>query len=150
MVAVKGSRRPERRTGAVGTAAGNTVECGAQRVGQYCVSSMGQPVTVIEKPSSQSGVIRFEINRTLTGMGHERYLANQTIEGDRPPDELARRLFARGGIEGIHINSNLITVTLERGADTEGLLEIIGSLYTFYGEGVAVPTHADFGYVEEE
>ena len=110
---------------------------------------MGQPVTVIEKPSSQSGVIRFEINRTLTGMGHERYLANQTIEGDRPPDELARRLFARGGIEGIHINSNLITVTLESGANTEGLLEIIGSLYTFYGEGVAVPTHADFGYVEE-
>ncbi len=111
---------------------------------------MGQPVTVIEKPSSQAGVVRFEINRTLTGMGHERYLADQTIEGDRPPDELARRLFARGGIEGIHINSNLITVTLEAGANTDGLLDVIGSLYTFYGEGVAVPTHADFGYVEQE
>jgi hypothetical protein len=34
---------------------------------------MGQPVTVIEKPSSVSGVVRFETNRPLTGMGHEIY-----------------------------------------------------------------------------
>ena len=81
---------------------------------------MGQPVTVIEKPSTQGGVVRFEINRTLTGMGHERYLADQVVEGDRPPDELARRLFAHGGIDGIHINSNVITVHLARGGDSGG------------------------------
>jgi hypothetical protein len=94
-------------------------------------------------------VVRFEINRTLTGMGHERYLADQVVEGDRPPDELARRLFARGGIDGIHINSNIITVHLSRGATSAGLADIIGSLHTFYTPGVPVPTPADFGYVED-
>ncbi len=106
---------------------------------------MGQPVTVIEKPSSRAGVVRFEINRTLTGMGHERYLAGNPVEGDRPPDELARRLFERGGIDGIHINSNVITVDLARGADTAGLTEIISDLYTYYRPGVRVPTPEDFG-----
>jgi len=106
---------------------------------------MGQPVSVIEKPSSQDGVVRYEINRTLTGMGHERYLADQPVEDDRPPDELARRLFERGGIDGIHINSNVITVHLARGAETDGILEIIEDLYTYYRPGVRVPTPADFG-----
>ena len=110
---------------------------------------MGQPVTVIEKPSSRGGVVRYEINRTLTGMGHERYRAGQVVEGDRPPDELARRLFERGGIEGIHINSNVITLDLAKGANSDGIAEIIGDLYTYYRPGVAVPTPADFGYVEE-
>ncbi len=32
---------------------------------------MGQPVTVIEKPSSHPGVVRYETNRVLTGMGHD-------------------------------------------------------------------------------
>jgi hypothetical protein len=105
---------------------------------------MGQPVTVIEKPSTQGGVVRFEINRVLTGMGHERYLAGDVVEGDRPPDELARRLFERGGIDGIHINSNVITVHLSRGSDSEGLLQIIEDLYTHYRPGVPVPSPEDF------
>ncbi len=111
----------------------------------YDRRAMGQPVTVIEKPSTQGGVVRFEINRVLTGMGHERYLAGDVVEGDRPPDELARRLFERGGIDGIHINSNVITVHLARGADSEGLLEIIEDLYTHYRPGVPVPSPEDFG-----
>ena len=110
----------------------------------YHPGAMGQPVTVIEKPSSVGGVVRFEINRTLTGMGHERYLAGQRVEGDRPPDELARRLFERGGIEGVHINSNVITLHLERGADTEGITSIIEDLDTRYRPGVPVPSPEDF------
>lgn len=113
-------------------------------VPDYHPGAMGQPVTVIEKPSSVGGVVRFEINRTLTGMGHERYLAGQRVEGDRPPDELARRLFERGGIEGVHINSNVITLHLERGADTEGITSIIEDLYTHYRPGVPVPSPEDF------
>ena len=105
---------------------------------------MGQPVTVIEKPSSQGGVVRFEINRTLTGMGHERYRASVPVEGVRPPDELARRLFERGGIDSLHINSNVITVHLERGASSEGIAEIISDLYTYYRPGVRVPSPEDF------
>lgn len=110
---------------------------------------MGQPVSVIEKPSSQGGVVRFEINRTLTGMGHERYVAGEPVEGDRPPDELARRLFARGGIDGVHIYANVITVNLARGADTEGIADIIGDLYTYYVPGVRVPRPEDFGASSE-
>lgn len=105
---------------------------------------MGQPVTVIEKPSSQSGVVRFEINRTLTGTGHERYLADRPVEDDRPSDELARRLFERGGIDGIHIYANVITLHLARGANTEGIVEIIEDLYTYYRPGVRVPQPEDF------
>jgi hypothetical protein len=106
---------------------------------------MGQPVSVIEKPSSAGGVVRFEINRTLTGMAHERYLPDQPVEGDRPPDELARRLFERGGIDSLHINSNVITVHLARGADTAGITDIIEDLYTHYRPGVPVPSPEDFG-----
>lgn len=117
---------------------------GPCQVAGYHPVAMGQPVSVIEKPSNQGGVVRYEINRTLTGMGHERYLADQVVEGDRPPDELARRLFERGGIDGIHINSNMITVHLARGADTEGIAEIIEDLYTHYRPGVPVPSPEDF------
>lgn len=106
---------------------------------------MGQSVTVLEKPSNRPGIVRFEINRILTGMGHERYRADQPIEGDRPPDVLARRLFERGGIDTVSIYSNVITVDLGRGSDTDGIAEIIGDLYTYYRPGVEVPDAASFG-----
>ena len=97
---------------------------------------MGQQITVVEKPAATPGVVRFETNRTITGTAHERYLRDQDIQGDRPADELARRLFARGGIDGIHIHSNVITVDLSRGAGTEGLQTLIHELFTFYRPGV--------------
>ena len=106
---------------------------------------MGQPVTVLEKPSSRAGVVRFEINRTLTGMGHERYRIGQEVQGDRPPDILARRLFEHGGIDAIHINSNVITLDLSKGGDTDGIAEVIQDLYTYYRPGVEVPDPASFG-----
>jgi hypothetical protein len=107
---------------------------------------VGQPVSVIEKRSSRPGVVRFEINRVLTGTGHERYVEGDPILGDRPPDVLARRLFERGGIDRIHINSNVVTVDLTKGADdTSGIAEIIADLYTFYRPGVEVPTPESFG-----
>ena len=34
---------------------------------------MGQPITVVAKPAVTPGVLRLETNRSLTGMGHERY-----------------------------------------------------------------------------
>ena len=36
---------------------------------------MGQMVAVSEQPSASPGIVRFELNRALTGMGHERYEA---------------------------------------------------------------------------
>lgn len=105
---------------------------------------MGQPVTVVEKPSSKSGIVRFEINRSITGMGHEYYDTADDAVTDRPPDELARRLFARGGIDNVHINSNVITLAMEPGAHTGGLLALIEELFTYYRPGVEVPTIESF------
>lgn len=104
---------------------------------------MGQPVTVIEKPSSRAGVVRFEINRSITGMGHERYVKGQEVLGERPADELARRLFERGGVDALHVNSNVITIDLD-GFETDGISELITELFTYYRPGVPVPTEADF------
>jgi hypothetical protein len=104
---------------------------------------MGQPVTVIEKPAPRHGMVRFEINRSLTGMAHEHYAAGQAIPGSRPPDELAKRLFEHGGVATVHINSNVITVELEDGHGSAGLQEIIEGLFTFYREGVTPAPVAD-------
>ena len=102
---------------------------------------MGQPITVVEKPSSRTGVVRYETNRALTGMGHERYRAGDEILGAAPADELARRLFDRGGIAGVHVNGNVVTVELtETEAEAEGIDEVIASLYLYWVEGVEVPS----------
>ncbi|MGY6499278.1 MAG: hypothetical protein ACXIVQ_00055 [Acidimicrobiales bacterium] len=105
---------------------------------------MGQPITAIEASSSIPGNVRFEINRNLTGMGHERYLAGVPVEADRPPDRLARALFERGGIDAVHIYGNVITIDLDERRDPSGLKEIIESLYIYYRPGVPVPTADDF------
>jgi hypothetical protein len=97
---------------------------------------MGQPIVVTELPTTRAGIVRFELNRSLTGMGHERYAAGQEIPGHRPPDEVARRLLQRDGVAAVHIYSNEVTVELNAWSDTEGLKEAIESLYTHYTEGV--------------
>lgn len=94
---------------------------------------MGQSIVVTEKPSvANRGVVRFETNRLLTGMGHERYVAGEEIFGQRPPDEIARRLFATDAVAGVQVNGNMITVNLRRGYDSSGMAEIIENLYRYY------------------
>jgi hypothetical protein len=97
---------------------------------------MGQPITVVEKPTARPGVVRFEINRSLTGMGHERYHRRDDATADRPPDELARRLFDTGQVEGVHIYSNIITVDLAKGGSPAGMTDIIHDLFVYYRPGV--------------
>ena len=123
--------------GAMGDGAANDGRCrgpdGQQpHPGRYDLSTMGQSIVVNEKPSSNPGVVRFETNRAITGMGHERYSAGAEVWGDRPPDELARRILARGGVAKVAINGNVVTVDLEKGFDTTGLKSIIENLYRFY------------------
>ena len=103
---------------------------------------MGQPVTVIEKPSATPGVIRFEINRTLSGMGHETFRSLDDAAADTPSADLARRLFENGGVASVHVYANVITVQLEDGATSAGLRDAIENMYIFYGPGVepVVPT----------
>ena len=104
---------------------------------------MGQLVAVTEKPSSTPGVVRFELNRTLSGQGHERFGSASDAYGDTPSDELARRLFATGQVAGIHIYSNIVTVDLEKGFDADGLSDIVRDLYQYWLPGVDPPTFED-------
>lgn len=101
---------------------------------------MGQPITVVQKRTATAGILRFETNRSLTGMGHERYVRGQEITGNRPPDELARRLFERGGIDAVHVYSNVVTVDLADGDRGEDLLKTIQDLFIHYRPGVLPPT----------
>lgn len=106
---------------------------------------MGQPVTVVVKPApdtgsggTDDGILIFELNRSITGMGHRNYLYSSYREqaGDRErdgaggidgggtkdedgdgqknlADEVAHRLFegfGESGLESVHINSNILTV----------------------------------------
>ena len=97
---------------------------------------MGQPVAVTERPTNTSGVVRFDLNRSLTGMGHERYSAGDEITGDRPPDVVARRIFERGGVQKVHIFSNTVTVTLDEGGSADGIRDMLENLYVHYLPGV--------------
>lgn len=105
---------------------------------------MGQPITVLEKPSSNPSILRFETNRPLSGMGHESYTAPPSELLDRPVDELARRLFAAGGVERVHINGSVITVTLGGGRTGTGLRDVVRDLFLHYpgqpSDGVHPPT----------
>lgn len=105
---------------------------------------MGEPVTATEKRSNREGFVRFETNRSFTGMGHERYLAGDVIYGNRPPDMVATRLFETGQVDEVHVYGQAITVKLFKGASSEGLKEIIEELYTYYRPGVEVPTPESF------
>jgi Scaffold protein Nfu/NifU N terminal len=97
---------------------------------------MGQPITVTEKPSKRAGIVRFELNRVLTGMGHEEYRRAADATGHRPPDVLARRLFEHDAVKAVHIYGNEVTVELQSWKTAEGLKESIEGLYTHYLPGV--------------
>jgi hypothetical protein len=104
--------------------------------------AMGQPINVVEKPSRTPGIARFEINRSLTGMGHERYPSAEAIVDNRAVDELARRLFATGGVAWVHVNGSVITVGLADGWAGEQLLDVIRGLYIHYPPAAADPASA--------
>ena len=104
---------------------------------------MGQLVAVTEKPSATPGVVRFELNRTLSGQGHERFSSADDAVGESPSDELARQLFATGKVGGVHVYANMVTVDLNKGFDAEGLSGIVVRLYEYWKPGVEQPTFED-------
>lgn len=97
---------------------------------------MGMLITVTEKPSARHGVVRFETNRALTGMGHERYRSLADVFGNRPPDLVARALFEHGGASAVHVHGNQVTVELAPGASTSGMASAIGDVFIHYKPGV--------------
>ncbi len=104
---------------------------------------MGQMVAVTEKQSSTRGVVRFEINRSLSGMGHEHFESVADAWGNTPSDELARRMFATGQVGAVHVYSNIITVDLEKGHDSGGLADVVRDLYQYWKPGVEPPSFED-------
>ncbi|WP_162942111.1 NifU N-terminal domain-containing protein [Desertimonas flava] len=110
---------------------------------------MGQMVAVTEKPSSSPGIVRFELNRALTGMGHEHYSSLSDATGDRPADELARRLFATEQIDAVHVFSNMVTVELARGGDSAPLADVVRTLYQYWQPGMKPPSFEDLQPADE-
>ena len=100
---------------------------------------MGQPVGVVEKPSSKPGIVRFELNRSLTGMGHEYYTDASVPGGNTPGQALARRLFDTGKVVAVAVYGNMVTVDLAKGRSSEGLRPVVESLYTYYVPGFVPP-----------
>ncbi len=100
---------------------------------------MGQPVAVVEKPTSRPGVVRLEANRSLTGMGHERFTAPEQAIGPRPSAELARRLFATGRVDAVHIYQNVVTVDVKKGFTADGLADVLENLYIYWVPGREPP-----------
>lgn len=100
---------------------------------------MGQPVTLIKTTSPRPGIVRFELNRNLTGMGHVRYGVDDEIIEDDPAAVLAQRLLATGDVEAVHIYGSMVTCTLAS-TDNANLESIIAGLYTYYLPGVEIPS----------
>lgn len=104
---------------------------------------MGQLVGVVEKQSSTPGVVRFELNRSLSGMGHERFASVLDAIGPTSSASLARQLFATGKVAGVHVYGNMVTVDIEKGYDSAGLSEIVREMYRYWKPGVQPPSFDD-------
>ncbi len=103
---------------------------------------MGQPITVTSRPGVRPEVMHFELNRSLTGMQTDRYASVDDATGVKPPDELARRLFALGGVNGVTVYSSSVTVTAapEQWAELRPKVEdTIVNLFIYYREGDVPP-----------
>ena len=106
---------------------------------RYHGGPVGQPVTFLRTASPRPGIVRFELNRSLTGMGHERYRAGEEITGTRTVDELARRLIDTGKVKAVHVYASMVTAELDS-SDGSDLGEVIAGLHTYYGPGVEIPS----------
>lgn len=106
-------------------------------------------VAVAEQPSTKQGTLRYELNRSLTGMGHERYVAGAEVTGTRPPDELARRIFETGQAARVHVYGNMVTVDLNAGSSGDGLDDVIRRMYQFWTPGKPLPSPEDLQAPDE-
>ena len=104
---------------------------------------MGQQIAVVAKPSRIPGVMRYEANRNLTGMGHETFHSAAEAIGPRPADALARLLLGTGKVSSVHVYGNMITVDVAKGFDSSGLDDVVSNLYQYWKPGMVPPTFDD-------
>jgi len=104
------------------------------------VTYMGQPVAVQQKSGGTATIVRFETNRSLTGMGHERFSSAAEAKGTRPAAMLSRRLFESGQVSWVHVYGNIVTAGLASGASQSGLDAIVRDMYQYWKPGMAPPS----------
>lgn len=104
---------------------------------------MGQPVSVTQKPSATAGRVRFELNRSLTGQGHERYTAAVVSRTGKPSDVLANRFFETGNVNAVHVYGNMITVDVKPGSSGDSLIKVVEDLYQYWTPGKVPPTEEE-------
>ena len=85
--------------------------------------AMGQPINVVEKPSSTPGVAPSRSTARSPAWATSTTRGSRTCRR-RPVDELARRLFDTGVTE-VHANGSMVTVHLVDGWTGEKLLDVI-------------------------
>jgi hypothetical protein len=98
---------------------------------------MGQTITVTVREGSSPSVRFFDTNRSLTGMAIERYSTadDPRLSGNRPPDVLARRLFALGATS-VTVYSSVVTVEAPSEAWPElepKVVHAVEHLFHYYG-----------------
>lgn len=104
---------------------------------------MGQQIAVIAKPSRTPGVVRYEANRNLTGMGHETFSSVDQAIGPRPAAVLARDLLSTGQVSSVHVYGNIITVDLAKGFTADGLDAVVRDMYQYWKPGMTPPSFDD-------
>ena len=92
---------------------------------------MGQQVSVVERPSTRPGMIRFELNRSLTGMGHEHFASVSDAVGPRPAAALARQLLATGQVDSVYMYGNIVTIDVAKGYTADGLGDVVRNIYQY-------------------
>jgi hypothetical protein len=97
---------------------------------------MGQPVAVTQTPAGTPGRVRFEINRSITGQGHERFASVAEATGSKPAAMLARSLFGTGKVKAVHVFSNIVTVDVADATNETGLSQILKDMYQYWKPGM--------------
>jgi hypothetical protein len=105
---------------------------------------MGQPVRVTSRRYDGALCVRLELDRSITGMGHESYRSAPSAERGRPVDMLAARLFETDVVSAVHAFSNIVTITLrpesEGDRSVEALQGVAEDLFIHYRPGVQPTT----------
>jgi hypothetical protein len=101
---------------------------------------MGQQVAVVERLSPRPGVVRFETNRSLTGMGHEHFKSLADAVGPRPAAALARLLLSTGKVDSVYMYGNIVSVDVAKGFTADGLGDVVRNMYQYWKPGMEMPT----------
>ena len=100
---------------------------------------MGQQVAVTERPSPRPGVLRFETNRSLTGMGHEHFKSMSDAVGHGRPPRWPANCCRRARSTRCTSTATSSRSTSE-GFNADGLGDVVRNMYQYWKPGMEMPT----------